>query len=95
VKNTDDKYEFDAYYPVSKTRDVQDYINESISPNGLFTSTHDYFNVDTQLQDGTHLHVKSSPGKMDIFIDKNDNSVESVMRIERMCEGIKKLLTQK
>ena len=94
VHNDNDKYEFIADYPESRTADVQHFINNRMEPNGLFSSSHDYFNVDTKLDDGTHFHVKSSPGKMDITIDKNENSPAAVQRISNMCEGIKKLLTQ-
>jgi hypothetical protein len=84
-------YEFNALYPVSRTGDVQDFINESMEPNGLFTSSHDYFNVDTKLEDGTTFHVKSSPGKMNIMMDREKNSIASYNRIKKMCEGIKNL----
>ena len=66
-----------------------------MAPNGLFSSTHDYFNVYTELKDGTKFHVKSSPGRMDIQLNKEENSIESYNRIKSMCEGIKNILTQK
>ena len=50
INNTAEQYEFKASYPGRATGSVQDYINESIAPNRLFTSTRDYFNVYTQLQ---------------------------------------------
>jgi hypothetical protein len=95
VQDNPGSYEFDAVYPVNRTGDVQDYINNCMEPNGLFASSHDYFNVDTKLQDGTKFHVKSSPGKMDIVLIKHENSIESYNRIKKMCEGIKNILTKK
>ncbi len=94
VHNNEDKYEFKAYYPENRTWDVQDYFNQQIEPNGLFASSNDYMNVDTKLNDGTHFHVNASAGKIDIVIDKNENSTASVQRIEAIGEGIKKLLTK-
>ncbi len=95
VNDTNEHYEFKASYPKGETGRVQDYINESMAPNGLFSSTHDYLNVYTELKDRTKFHVKSSPGRMDIELNKDENSIESYNRIKSMCEGIKNILTKK
>jgi len=92
VSDSDDEYKFVAHFDKSRTRDVQRFINISIRPNGLFSGEDDRLNVDTKLQDGTAFKVQESPGELTIKIDKEDNSVASVQRIRKMCEGIKKVL---
>jgi len=94
VHDDTDTYLMEAHYNVNSTSKVQWYINRCIAPNSLFSSDHDYLNVTTSLQDGTSYYVKSSPGHMKISIDKRKNSTASVMRIRKMCTGIKELLTK-
>lgn len=95
VSNNDNEYEFRAIYNENQTGIVQDYINDSIKPNGIFRSTHDYFNVSTTLADHTQFHIKSSPGELKIELDKRKNTTASYNRIKQMCDGISRLLTGK
>jgi hypothetical protein len=91
----DDTYAFVASYNDSNTGRVQDYINQHIKPNGLFKSTHDYFDVTTTLADNTSFYVKESPGELKIELNKKKNSTASYYRIKNMCTGLGKLLTGK
>jgi hypothetical protein len=95
VSDTDDTYTFKASFNEDYTGKVQDYINHSIKPNGLFKSTHDYFNVTTTLKDGTDFYIKESPGDLKIVIDKRKNSTASYLRIKKMCDGVKEVLKGK
>jgi hypothetical protein len=95
VKNTDDYYTYNALFAEDQTGRVQDYINHSIAPNGLFRSTHDYFNVTTTLADKTNFYVKEQPGELTIEIDKRKNSTASYLRIKKMCDGISNVLKGK
>jgi hypothetical protein len=88
-------YTFSATYGTDKTKAVYNYINKSISPDQLGDSENDYFDVTTSLADKTEFYIKESPGKLKIEFDKRKNSAASYYRIERMCEGIKSLLTGK
>jgi hypothetical protein len=87
-------YRFTAYYPEEKTRKVQQLINESISPNSLFSGPGDYMDVSTTLQDKTRFAIKSSPGTLKIKLDRDENTVASYQRIKEMCEEIKNTLKQ-
>jgi hypothetical protein len=93
VSDSDDEYKFVAHFDQSRTRDVQRFINNSMSPSGLFSGEDDHLNVDTSLKDGTTFKVKESPGELTIRIDKKSNSPASVQRIRNMCEGVKKVIT--
>jgi len=95
VKNTDDYYTYNASFSEDLTGRVQDYINYSIKPNGLFKSTHDYFNVTTTLADKTNFYVKEQPGELKIELDKRKNSTASYLRIKKMCDGISNVLKGK
>lgn len=95
VKNTDDYYTYTASFDEAMTGHVQDYINYSIKPNGLFKSTHDYFNVTTTLADQTNFYVKESPGQLKIELNKRKNSTASYLRIKNMCDGISNVLKGK
>lgn len=92
VKNTDDTYTYTASFDEDYTGKVQSYINHSIKPNGLFKSTHDYFDVTTTLKDGTDFYIKESPGDLKIEINKRKNSTSSYLRIKKMCDGISNVL---
>ena len=95
VREDDDNYQFTANYEAANTRRVQQYINKSIEPNGLFRSENDYFDVTTSLADNTKFYIKESPGKLKITLDKKRNSTASYLRIKKMCEGIKQLVAGK
>ena len=95
VHDDNDKYKFTAVFPDGNTARVQEYINQSISPNSLAKSDKDYFDVTTRLADRTEFYANESPGKLMIEIDKRRNSNASIYRIKKMCDGIKGLLTGK
>jgi hypothetical protein len=95
VNDDNDKYKFSASFPESKTYAVEQYVNSSIAPNRLFKSESDYFDVTTTLTDQTEFYIKGSSGRLKIEIDKKKNSIASVYRIRRMCDGIKNILTAK
>jgi len=92
VKDSDDTYTYVASFDEDYTGKVQSYINHSIKPNGLFKSTHDYFDVTTTLKDGTDFYIKESPGDLKIEINKKKNSTASYFRIKRMCDGVSNVL---
>jgi hypothetical protein len=93
ISEDDDTYELEAIYNAENTGMVEQYINKSIAPNSLAGSVHDYFDASTSLPDHTQFHVKESPGKVDITLDKRKNSTMSYHRIKTMCEGIKSLVS--
>ena len=92
ISESKNDYSLTASYDVRKTAKVQSYINDAIAPNSLFRSENDDFNVTTTLADRTNFHVKESPGKLKIEIDKKQNSYASYRKVKKMCEGIKDLL---
>jgi hypothetical protein len=94
VSESEEFYEFTASYEESKTRDVQKFINQSIKPSQLFTSTDDVLDITTQLKDKTRFQLKSSPGKLKIRLNKQENTEASYERIKNMGDGLRSLLTK-
>ena len=94
VKENEERFRFAASYPENKTGHVQQLINERIAPNSLFASANDYTDVTTVLQDQTRFHIKSSPGSLQIQLNKNENDAQSYQRVKNMCEAIKETLKQ-
>jgi hypothetical protein len=95
ITENDDTYTFSASFNKSNTGTVERYINTSIKPNSLAGSENDYFDASTSLIDKTTFHIKESPGKLEIKLDKRKNSNASYFRIRKMCDGIKELLAGK
>lgn len=93
VTDSDDTYEFFAKFDRKKSRPIQDYINAKIAPSSIYTD--DDVEITTTLDDKTQFELEESPGKVRIKLDKEDNSVASYHRVKNMCEGIKKIISQK
>jgi len=92
ISESSGTYRLRADYNEDNTQKVQRYINRCIEPNGLFSSTEDYFDANTELKDHTKFYIKASPGKLLIKINKGENDYESYARIKNMCEGIATIL---
>lgn len=94
VSESEDEYKFSADYDESDTREVQQHINRTLAPNVVFSGDGDQV-VHTKLQDGTFLKVKSSPGELEIKVNKKENSPASVQRIRDMCMSLKEIVAGK
>jgi len=95
IVETNDEYMLRAYFNVNKTAKVQEYLNKCLKPNSLFGSENDYFNANTMLTDNTELHIRKSPGKLEIKLNKRINSYSSYCRIKKMCDGVSDVLSGK
>ena len=93
VTDSDDTYEFYAKFDKSKSREIQNFINRKIAPNRIIKDKN--LDITTTLNDNTQFELKESPGKIRIKLDKEDNSVASYIRIKKMCEGIKGIISEK
>jgi len=93
ITDSDDTYEFYAKFDKSKTRQIQDFINKKIAPSSLITDRD--LDVTTTLDDKTQFEIKQSPGKVHIKLDKEDNTVASYIRIKKICNGIRGIISEK
>ena len=83
-----------AYFSKSKTRDVEEYMNKRIGEKSNISFINMGSDATFTLDDHTTFYMKKAPGRIEIKLDKNENSDEAYHRIKSMCEGIKKVLTK-
>jgi hypothetical protein len=93
VKDADEFYRFTAIYDEQKTPRVNAFINRSIAPTSIVSD--EDIDVTTVLDDKTKFKWESSPGKMMIYLDKDENSRASYQRIKSMCQGAKEIMMAK
>lgn len=93
VTDSDDSYGFHAKYDKTKRREIQNFINKNIAPNRI--ATNEDQDVTITLNDQTQFELMESRGKIRIILDKEDNSAASYIRIKKMCEGIKVIISEK
>ena len=94
IKESETIFKLTAYFPEDKTARVKRYINSCISKEEFFTPGNDPVDVTADLSDNTRFHLKTRNGKLLIELKKSENSEASLERIRKMCEGIKKVLTE-
>lgn len=92
VNDSKEHYEFVAKFPAEKTNRVEKFINKTTSPLTLYGPGNDEVDADTKLDDNTSFHIKSGNGRLNIRLNKTQNSEESLERVKKMCEGIKEIL---
>ena len=93
VTDSDNSYEFYAKYDKTKRREIQNFINNNLAPNRI--ATNEDQDVTITLNDKTQFELRESRGKIRIKLDKEDNSAASYIRIKKMCEGIKGIISEK
>ncbi len=93
-KESDDYYSMKAYFSMSKTRDVEKYMNDRIVIRSNMSFVNSQIDGTIALDDQTKFDIKKSPGVLEIKLYKDENSYESYRQIKLMCQGIKKILTQ-
>ena len=92
VVEDEEMYTFSARYDPKATDRIEGYINRNINPDQMGSSPNDYIDATTSLNDHTRFHIKESPGRLEIKLDKKENTTASSYRIRKMCDGIKHLL---
>jgi hypothetical protein len=89
VSESDGTYKFAAYFPENRSDDVMRFIRRQVSQDHVLALDNSN-QVLTKLHDGTHFLIRSEPGEILIRLNKEENSAQSLARIKKMCEGIKK-----
>ena len=92
ISENDDIFKMSSYFKKDKTRKIQRYMNSQLGneSQGFFVNR----KMDGMLtmDDQTTFYVKSSPGELEIKLDKDKNSEEGYARVKEMCEGIKHVI---
>lgn len=92
VSNNGDIYKFSARYNSDITPGVERYINQQIKPAGVLNSTSHRVDEVLILADQTAFNIKSSPGRLDIEMDKRNNNNQSYSRVNNLCTGIRNFI---
>jgi hypothetical protein len=87
-------YSMEADFSKNRTRDVEEYMDESLGTTSNTSFVNTRIEGQLALNDHTTFYIKKYPGYIQIRLDKTKNSYESYQRIRSMCEGIKKRLTK-
>ena len=90
----DHYYSMKAHFSKSKTRDVEEYMDQRIGGRSNTSFVNSGIDGNLVLNDHTTFYVKKYPGFIEIKLDKDENSDEAYHSIKSMCQGIKKVLTK-
>jgi hypothetical protein len=88
-------YSMKAHFPGNKMRNVENYMDARIGKESNMSFVNAQIDGTLSLDDHTIFYIEKSPGTLKIKLDKDKNSDESYQEIKSMCEGIKKVLTDK
>lgn len=94
VSDDEDEYEMDADYSRSKSHEVQVYLNDHLLNGRMKIKRNDYVNREIVLDDNTNFYIDAHPGRLNIRIDKTENSEEQCERIREACEDLKEILAR-
>lgn len=93
VKDADDYYRFSAKFDKAVSPRIHRFINSQIAPTRI-ESDRD-IDITTILDDETKFQWEASPGEIMIYLDRQENSKASYVRIKQMCEKIKDIIQEK
>jgi len=87
INESDNTYQFYASYGKNKTHQLQKYLDGQLKTNKMLEDS----KMDSYitLKDNTVLYIKTSPGKLLIKLDKNENTDAAYTRIKRIGEQVK------
>src|SRR5689334_6390167 len=88
----DHYYSMKAWFNKSKTRKVENYMDDKIGDRSNTSFTNTRIDGEIALDDHTTFYIKKYPGFLEIKFDKEKNSYDSYQRIKAMCEGIKEVV---
>jgi len=91
-KETNQYYSMKAHFNKSKMREVEEYMNNKIGKRSNMSFTNSQIDGKISLDDHTTFYIKKYPGRLEIKLDKNQNSDDSYQQIKSMCQGIKKVV---
>jgi len=91
ISETGNDYQFKAKYDKAKTRQVQEYMTESLKGTG-FKFTNTQLDAKLTLTGGINFHIKSYDGELALKFDKKSNTADDFTKFKKMCEGIKDIV---
>ncbi|MDP4286126.1 MAG: hypothetical protein Q8891_17075 [Bacteroidota bacterium] len=93
-RDSDHYYSMQAHFNVNKMRDVEDYMDDEIGSSSNMSFRNSEIDGKMALDDHTVFYIKKSPGRLEIKLDKDENSEHSYKKIKEMCQGLKHVVIQ-
>ncbi len=94
VSEDEQDYKLLAEYPEENTGKVETYLNETIGDKNNFSFSNTTIDALLTLDDGTKMYVKNKPGKLQIKLNKTENSAASYKEVKALEEGLKPFLNK-
>lgn len=91
VSESDDWYKITADYPEEQTRKVQRCLDEYLEPSGM-SFVNARIDGDIALDNKANFYIRTSPGTLNIKLDKQKNSTASYRRMKKLGEELKEVL---
>ena len=92
VREWHNHYSMSAWFNESRTRDVEEYLDDKIGRRNDISFVHTRMDARLILDDHTTFFIKKSPGYVEIKLNKDENSFDNYQRIKLMCDGIKEVV---
>ena len=94
VSEDENIYKMTSYFDVNKTHNVQQYMNDRLGKKNHFSFSNTEMDANLTLENNTTFYIKSAPGKLEIKMDKEQNSGQGIAEVKEMCEGLKHVLAK-
>jgi phosphoketolase len=79
-------------YKPAKFNEVQAYLEAHIGSQTTVSFARTHMDEMITMDDATRLHIKSSPGELNMELDKTDNARESYPQMKQWCEDLKRIV---
>ena len=87
IKESANSYRFYASYTKNKSRLVQKYLDEALQTHTELRRSS--MGAYVTLTDNTSFYIRTTPGRLLIKLDKNENSPASCERVKKIFEQVK------
>ena len=94
VSEDEEDYKVLAAYPEDNTQKVETYLNETIGDKNHISFTNTTIDALLTLDDGTKMYVNNKPGKLQIKLNKRENSAASYREVKALGEGLQPFLNK-
>jgi len=95
ISDDGDEYEMYASYDRDMTRKIQRLVDRELNVDLGRSGRHTHVDATITLDDRTTFYMRALPGELRIKFDKNENSEDSWVRIQDVCEEIKEALEER
>ncbi|HRI25736.1 MAG TPA: hypothetical protein PLZ45_13750 [Ferruginibacter sp.] len=92
INDDADEYRLRASFDDNLTNKIQWVINKHLHKHHSRVLVKEYTDKEITLDDGTVFYVKSSPGRLKIKFNREENTGENCEELELMCDEIKEVL---